>query len=126
MVLLHASILKSISEVASNLSTEVEITKETVRWNPVVHRCWLEIVEVLEAGGGTLGKIEWHVRVTIIDTVKLLTSQEVLNVVLDDWALSTGSGLSPGSISSNCITESEDIIESLVLESIRVHVNETI
>lgn len=68
-------------------------------------------------------KIEWHVCVSIIDSVEFFAFHELLKVVLDNGALMDGSSLSSGGIYSDAISESKDVLESLVLESVRVHVN---
>lgn len=68
-------------------------------------------------------KIERHVGVTIINSIQFLTIHELLEIVLDDWSLMDGSCLGSCNVSSNTITESENIIESLVLKSVWVNVD---
>lgn len=85
---------------------------------------WLEVPGVLEAVSIRVAEIEWHVRVSIVDTVQLLTIHELLNVVLDNWVLGMSSMLSSSGISLNAVTKSKDILESSVLESVWVDIDE--
>lgn len=69
-------------------------------------------MQVLEGGGVGVGKIEWHVGETIVDTVQLFSSQEVVQIVLNDWGLSNNSMLSSGGWNINAITEGENVLKS--------------
>lgn len=73
-----------------------------------------------------MAKIEWHVCVAVIDSIQFLAFHELLDVVLDDWALVDGSSLSSGGVYSNAISEGEDVLESLVLESVWVNINDSL
>lgn len=70
-------------------------------------------------------QVEWHVRVSIVDSVELLSFHELLQVLLHNWDLSVGGVLGSSSLSLDAISESEDVLESLMLKSVWVHVNET-
>lgn len=73
-----------------------------------------------------MGKVEWHVCVSIIDSVQFFSFHESEKIVLDNWALSLSCMLGSGCGSSNGITESKDVFESLMLEGVWVHINQTI
>lgn len=68
---------------------------------------------------------EGHERVTIIDSVKVLTLKVLLQVVLNNWGLMDGSSLGSGCVNANAISESEDVFESLVLKSVGVNIYNT-
>ena len=68
-------------------------------------------------------KVEWHVCVSVIDSVKFLAFHELLKVVLDNWALVDCSSLSSSGVNSDAVSEGEDVLESLVLESVGVHID---
>jgi hypothetical protein len=48
---------------------------------------------------------KWEVRVSIIDSIRILSIHESQNVVFDDWALGHSGGARSSDISSNGITE---------------------
>ena len=85
----------------------------------------LIIVQMLETSRIRMSKQEWHICVPIIDTIEFFSFEEVLQVMFYDWALSNCCGLSSGRVNSNTITECKDILVSLVLEGVRVDINET-
>lgn len=121
--LLERGVLFVHGEVRGDGSGEIEVREEAVAWNEVVLWCGFIIPQMREAGGVGVRKVEWHVGVTIIDTIELLTVQEVFEVVLDDWALSLSSVLGSGSLSLNAITEGENVLISFVLKSVSVNIN---
>jgi len=69
---------------------------------------------------------KWEVRVSIIDSIRILSIHESQNVVFDDWALGHSGGARSSDISSNGITERENVLESLVLKGIWVDIDQTI
>lgn len=79
------------------------------------------MLEVVSVG---VAEVEWHVRITIIDTVQFFAIHELSNVVLDDWVLGMSSMLGSSGSSLNAVTESKDILESSVLEGIWVDIDE--
>jgi hypothetical protein len=87
---------------------------------------WLEVIQVLEAGGIRVTEEEWQECISVINSVKLFAFKELLQVMLNNWCLMDCSGLCPGSVDTNAITESEDVLEALVLESVGVHVNDSL
>jgi len=90
----------------------------------VVVSCWLEVIVMLEVVSIRVTEVEWHVRITIIDTVQFFTIHELLNVVLDDGVLGMSSMLGSSGVSLNAVTEGKDILESSVLEGIWVDIDE--
>ena len=69
---------------------------------------------------------KWEIRVSIINTINFLSVHESKNVVFDNWALSHSCCHRSSNVSSNGITESEDILKSLVLKGVWVNINQTI
>ena len=55
-------------------------------------------------------EVEWHISESIIDGIALLTLEELLQVVLDNWALSVGSMLSSSDLSLDAVTEGKDVL----------------
>lgn len=96
-------------------SAEVPSGEQTVVRNSVVKSCWLVVMVVLEAGSVRMTKEEWHESVTIIDSIQLFTFQELLKIVLNDWSLMNSSSLSSSGVDTNAISESKNVIKSLML-----------
>ena len=71
-------------------------------------------------------KVEGHEGVAIIKSVELTAFHELLNVVLDDGGLVDGSGLSSGGVHASAVSESEDVFEALVLESVGVDIDDAL
>ena len=69
---------------------------------------------------------KWEVRVSIIDSIRILSVHESENVVFDDWALGHGGSTGSSDVSSNGITEGKDVFESIVLEGVWVDIDQTI
>ena len=107
-------------------SAEIPSGEDAVMGDQVVHGVGLVVVQVLEVGGVRVAQEEWHEGVTIIHSVELLAFHELLQVVLDHRGLCDGSRLSTGGLNTDAITESEDVLEALVLESVRVHIDDAI
>ena len=125
VILLESGVSTSLLEVCVHLVSEVSLGEETVAWHPVVSWGSLVVPGVLEAGGVGVGEVEWHVGVSIVDSVKLSSFHKLVQVVLDDWVLSVGGVLGSSGVSSDSISESEDVLESRVLQGIWVHVNKS-
>ena len=123
--LLERCVSLSLGKVRTHLVTEVPLGEQTVGWNPMVVGGWFVVPQVLEASGVRVRQVEWHVRVSIIDSIALFSFHELLHVVLHNWALSMGGVLGSSSLSLDAISESEDVLESRVLKSVWVHVNES-
>ena len=124
MGLLERSVVHSLRKVSFHLSSEVPLREKPVRWNPVVVLCWLVVPQVLEASSVGVRQVEWHVRESIIDSVALRARQELLDIVLDNWALSVGCVLGSSCLSLDAVSEGEDVLESGVLQSVWVHVHQ--
>jgi hypothetical protein len=92
----------------------------------MVHSVRLVVMEVLEVGGIRMTKIEGQEGVAIIDCVQFLSIHELLNVVLNNWGLVDSSSLSSSSVHTNAITESENVLEALMLKSVRIYINDTL
>ena len=73
---------------------------------------WLVVPGVLEVGSVGVGHVEWHVGISIIDTVQFLTVEELAEVVLNDWALSKSGVHGSSGLSLDGITPSEDVFVS--------------
>ena len=105
---------------------EVSVSDHTISWLPVVVTVGFVVVEMREWGGMGVAHEKWEVRVSIIDSIRILSVHESKNVVFDDWALGHGGSARSSDVSSNSITKSEDVFESLVLEGIWVDIDQTI
>jgi len=90
----------------------------------VVVSCWLEVIVMLEVVSIRVAEVEWHVSITIIDSVQFFTIHELSNVVLDDGVLGMSSMLGSSGSSLNAVTESKDVLISSVLEGIWVDIDE--
>lgn len=106
-------------------SAEVPSSKDAVVGNPVVHGSRLVVVVVLEVWCIRVSEPERHESVSIINSIQVLTLHELLNVVLDDWNLMDDGSLGSGGVNADAITKSKNVLESLVLESIWVNINNT-
>lgn len=73
--------------------------------------------------GGT--QVEWHVLVSIVDGVAFLTLEEGEHVVLDDGVLPDSTSVGTGGLARDAVTDGEDVLEFVVLQSVAVHVNHT-
>ena len=124
VVLLERSVGFASLEVLLHLSSKVPLGKQAEVWHPVVVGGRLVVPGVLEVRSMGVRKVEWHVGVSIVDSIQLLSVHEPLQVVFDNWALSVGSVLSSCCLSLDSITESEDVLESLMLEGVWVHINQ--
>jgi hypothetical protein len=123
--LLERCVGDTLGKVGLHLSSEVPLGKEAIGWNPMVVLSGLISPGVLEAGGVRVREVEWHISESIIDGIALLTLKELLQVVLDNWALSVGGMLSSSDLSLDAVTEGKDVLESGMLKSVWVHVNKS-
>jgi hypothetical protein len=91
----------------------------------VVLGCGLVVVQVLEAGCVSVSEEEGHERVAVIDSVDLLTLEELENVVLYDGVLGSGSTLSTGGLETDGVSKGEDVVIGVVLKSVLVDIDQT-
>lgn len=94
--------------------------------NHVVSRCGLEVVQVRESSALRVTEVHGHVGVSIVDGVAVSSLEVVQDVVLHNGGLSHSSSVGTGSLSSNAISEGEDVLVVLVLHSVFVDVNSTV
>jgi hypothetical protein len=87
--------------------------------------CGLVIVQVLEAGCVSVSEEEGHESVAVVNSVDLLTLEELEHVVLHDGVLGSSGTLSTGGLETDGITEGEDVVVGVVLKSVLVDVDET-
>lgn len=91
----------------------------------VVLGCSLVVMQVLEAGCVSVSEEEGHESVAIIDSVDLLTLEELENVVLHDRVLGSSGTLSTGGLETDGVTKGEDVVEGVVLKSVLIDIDET-
>ena len=92
----------------------------------MVHRGWLKVMKMLEAASIPGSIEEWHVSVSVIDSIAFSAVKELENVVLHDWILSLSSIHRSGSISRNGITESKYVFILLVLKCVSIYIDEAL
>ena len=120
--LLEGGVVDTLGKVGLHLSSKVPLGEQAIGWDPMVVLCWLIAPGVLEASGVGVREVEWHISESIVDGVALFTLEELLHVVLDNWALSVGGVLGSSDLSLDAVTEGEDVLESGVLKSVWVHI----
>ena len=125
MSLLERSVVDSLGKVRLHLVSEVPLCEEAIGWNPMVVLGSLKAPGVLEAGGVGVREVEWHIGESIIDGIALFTFKELLQVVLDNWALSVSGVLGSSGLSLDAISEGEDVLKSRVLKGVWVHINKS-
>lgn len=81
---------------------------------------------MLEAGHVRVAEIEWQVSISIIDSAELFTLKVRSKIVLNNRSLMLGSDLGPGSLTVNAVTEGENVIVSLVLESVWANIDHSV
>lgn len=123
--LLERGVLDTLVQISLHLVAEVPLGEQTVGWYPMVVLCGLIVPQVLEAGGMRVRKVEWHVCESIVDRIALFSLEELLQIVLHDWALSVGGMLGSCDLSLDAISKGENVLKSLVLESVWVHIDES-
>ena len=123
--LLERSVVDSLGKVRLHLSSEVPLGEEAIGWNPMVVLCCLKAPGVLEASGVRVREVEWHISESIIDGIALFTFEELLQVVLHNWALGVSGVLGSSGLSLDAITEGEDVFESRMLKGVWVHINKS-
>lgn len=95
-------------------------------WYKVIPGGRLIVMQVSEFSGAASAQKERQLSVSVINSIDLLSVQELKHVVLHNGVLGHGSDLSSGGVSSDAIAESENVLESGMLQSVLVHVNHTI
>ena len=126
VALLEVGELLAHSHLALHLAAEIPSREQAVVRNAMIHSMGLVVMKMLEVRGIRVTKIEWHIGVTIIDSIQVTALHELLNIVLDDRGLVDSSSLGSSSIDSDAITESKDVLEALVLKSVGVNINDTL
>lgn len=91
----------------------------------VILGCGLVVVQVLEAGCVSVSELEGHESVAVVNSVDLLTLEELEHVVLHDGVLCCGGTLSTGSIETDSVTKCEDVVVGVMLKSVLVDIDET-
>ena len=124
VVLLEVRVLLAFFEVGTHKALEVSLREEAVGWAPVIQGSWLVVPKVRHADHVRVGKQQRHVRVAIVDAVQLLAVQELSQVVLYNWVLGDSSVLGSSGLTGNTVTKGEDVLKSLVLQGVRVHIDE--
>lgn len=124
-VLLEPRVLASKASSTLGKSIEIDSGEDSIVRNHMVLPVRLEVVVMLEGCHILKTKEESNERVSIIDSIKLLSSKVLEDVSLNNWLLSHGSILRSGSWSIDTRSESEDVFVPLVLESVRVHIYES-
>lgn len=107
-------------------SSEVPPGEDAVVRDRVVHRVRLVFVQVLEVAGIRVTEVERQEGVSVVDTVKLLTIHELLNVLLDNWCLVDGCSLCSGSVGTDAVSECEDVLIAFVLECVWVDIDDAL
>lgn len=126
VVLCEARVAGVLIGHALNVASEVSLCKESVVRDSVVEGSGFEVVQVGEVGCLTVTEEERLVRVAIIHTVEVFTLEEADQVVLNNWVLSDGCVVGTGGFEADSVTEREDILELVVLESVLVHVHHAV
>jgi hypothetical protein len=92
----------------------------------MVHRGWLIVMKMLEATSIPGSIEEWHVSVSVIDSIAFFAVKVLENVVLHDWILSLSSIHCSGSISRNGVTKSKYVFILIVLKCVSIHIDESL
>lgn len=121
--LVERAVLHTSTGLSIEQATVVEVGEHAVVGNHMVERCWLVIVQVSEFSGTAGAEEEWQLGVAVVDAVNFLSVQELEQVVLNNWVLTHGTDLGSRGLSSNAVTEGEDVLEARVLEGVLVDVN---
>lgn len=85
----------------------------------------LEVMQMGEGSAVRVTEVHGEVRVSVVDGVTVSTVEVFESVVLDDWGLGHGGGVSTGSVSTDAITESKDVLVVVVLHGVLVDINST-
>jgi len=126
LVLGEASVLSSHALLVGHHVVEVDVGEDTVVGNGVVSRCGLVIVKMGETGGISESKIERHVLVSVVDGIGVLTLKVLEKVVLHDGVLADSTGVGTGGVAGDAITDGEDVLVLVVLESVLVDIDHTL
>ena len=123
LVLREGGVSGTHAELVVDGVVEVEVREDAVVGHAVVGGSGLEIVQVRESGAIGVAQPEWHVLVSIVDGVALLTLEELENVVLDDWVLVDGTSVGTGGLAADAVADGEDILVSVVLQGVAVDID---
>lgn len=105
---------------------EIEVGEDAVVGDAIIGGCGLEVVQMGETGAVMVTQVMGHVLVTIVDGVAVLAIKETENVLLHDRVLMDSASVCTTGLSADTITESEDILITVVLESVAVDINHTL
>jgi len=92
----------------------------------MVSRCGLEVVQVRESSAVRVTEVHGHVRESIVDGVAVSSTEVAQNVVFHNGRLSHSSSVGTGSLSTDAISEGEDVLVVLVLHGVFVNINTTV
>lgn len=108
------------------MSFEVDVAEHSVVGHVVVSGGGFEVVVVGEGGGVRVAQVKRHELVPVVDSVQFFSVEELLDVLLHNRVLSNCTLLSSSSVETNNITESEDVLEFLVLESVFIDIDSSV
>ena len=126
MRFLKAGVLFIHLHVTFKHPTEIELGEDAVMRHPMVQGMGLEVMQVGETSRVRVTQKERHEGVSIVDGVKLLPFQVVLQVVFDHGTLMDGCCLCPSRVGIDTVAESEYVFESLVLQSVGVNIHKAL
>ena len=126
LALSKAGVLLAHSLLIKQHVVEVEVGEDAVVGNAVVRVGRLEVVQVRETSTVRSTEIGRHVLVTIVDSVALLTLEELENVILNDRVLADGTSVGSGGLARDAVTNGEDILKAVMLESVAVNIDHTL
>ena len=126
VVFVHWHVSWSSFFVGTHLPMEISVSKSTETWLPMVVSVSFKVVKMSEWGSVRVAHVKWEIRISIIDSINFLSIHESKNIVFDNWGLGHCWSHSSSDVSSNGISESKDVFESLVLKGIWVNIDQTI
>lgn len=126
LTLCEAGVLLTHLLLVGHHVVEVEVGEDAVVRDAIVGGCGLEVVKMGETSAVMVTQVVRHVLVTIVDGVAVLSIKETENVLLNDRVLLDSASVCATGLSANAITESEDILITVVLESVAVNINHTL
>lgn len=123
MVFVSIGVFSGLLLRLSNLSGEVHAGENAVVRYHVVSGRRLEVMQVGEGSAVRVTEVHGEVRVSVVDGVTVSTVKVFESVMLDYWGLGHGSGISTGSVSTDAITKSKDVLVVVVLHCVLVDIN---
>ncbi len=123
--LCEACVLRTHALLVRHHVVEVQVGEDTVVRHRVVRGGRLVVVQVRETGAVGSAQVERHVLVSVVDGVALLALEELEDVVLHDGVLLDSTGVGAGGLARDAVTDGEDILVLVVLESVAVNVDHT-